>query len=128
MFHLNMRCVYCKSSELIEDYKGAELTCTKCGEVGRVEAIPSVYSLETLIDNLETPEERLCRDMEAFAKEIVHNMDVSDLLCNLTFGQLRRRARRHNDPMLVDTCYYPTKRVSLKMLYRRYRVYRHKPY
>lgn len=126
MFCINMRCVSCKSTELVEEYEGAELTCTKCGTVGCVETIPSIYSLETLEESLETEEERRHREIEAFAAKMLLNIDVSDLLGGLTLVQRRRRARRLQDPMLVDTQTFV--QVHLKMNNRRFRVPRYRPY
>ena len=128
MFYQKVRCICCKSSNLVEHYEGSMLTCTKCGTVGQIEPIPSVYSLESLEECLETDEELRHKNMEAFAKEIIGNMDVSDLLCSLKVRKLRHRTRRLNEQMLDKTVYCPVKRKSLKLCRRLCFVYRYKPY
>ena len=76
----SLKCFYCKSTALIQEYEGAEITCTKCGIVGCVEQILSLSNLE---ESLETKEERLHKDMEAFAAEIESNIDLSDCFSSL---------------------------------------------
>ena len=89
-----LRCSICKSSDLKEEYEGAEITCTGCGYIGCIEQIPSVYSLFTLKESLESVEDRKHREMEAFAAEMERNVDISDTLSQLSVRQ--RRERRHN--------------------------------
>ena len=86
-----LRCSICKSSDLKEEYEGAEITCTGCGYVGCIE---SVYSVSGLKESLESVEDRKHRDMEAFAAEMERNVDISDTLSQLSVRQ-RRERRKH---------------------------------
>jgi transcription initiation factor TFIIIB Brf1 subunit/transcription initiation factor TFIIB len=81
----SLKCFYCKSTALIQEYEGAEITCTKCGIVGCVEQILSLSNLE---ECLETKEERLHKDMEAFAES---NIDLSDCFSSL---KIKRKIKR----------------------------------
>jgi transcription initiation factor TFIIIB Brf1 subunit/transcription initiation factor TFIIB len=83
-----LRCSICKSSDLKEEYEGAEITCTGCGYVGCIE---SVYSLSGLKESLESVEDRKHREMEAFAAEMEKNVDISDTLSQLSVRQRRER-------------------------------------
>ena len=86
-----MRCSICKSSDLKEEYEGAEITCTGCGYVGCIE---SVYSVSGLKEALESVEDRKHRDMEAFAAEMERTVDISDTLSQLSVTQRRERRIR----------------------------------
>ena len=120
MMFSDLRCANCKSVNLIEDYEGADMTCTKCGSVGCVEKIPYLFSLSELEESLETENDKKHRDMENFAiKEIERNFDLADLLGNLMFVQKRRRACRKQSVLI--------KTERLKMT-RRVCIFRYKPY
>jgi transcription initiation factor TFIIIB Brf1 subunit/transcription initiation factor TFIIB len=86
-----LRCSICKSSALLQEYEGAEITCTGCGYVGCIE---SVYSLSSLKESLETDEDRKHREMEAYAAEMESNVDIADTLSQLSVRQLRSRRIR----------------------------------
>jgi len=86
-----LRCSICKSSALVQEYEGAEMTCTGCGYVGCVEC---VFSLSSLKESLETDEDRKHREMEAYAAEMESNVDIADTLSQLSVRQLRSRRIR----------------------------------
>ena len=89
-----LRCSICKSSALVQEYEGAEMTCTGCGYVGCVEQTPCVFSLSSLKESLDTDEDRKHREMEAYAAEMESNVDIADALSQLSVRQLRSRRIR----------------------------------
>jgi len=89
-----MRCSICKSSDLKEEYEGAEITCTGCGYVGCIESVYSVSGLKESLESLESVEDRKHREMEAFAAEMERNVDISDTLSQLSVRQRKERRIR----------------------------------
>jgi len=83
------RCSECKCLELIEEFEGAQLTCTSCGVIGRTEEVPSVDYLTSSFNNF------LINDNSFLIKMAQDFIDSADIADSMTSLKIMRKRPRH---------------------------------
>ena len=89
---MTQRCRECKSIALIEEYEGAQLTCTSCGVIGNTENLPKVEDLSSAFSEFSIDKSFLIE----MAQDFIDKIDIADSMSSLKIIRKRPKRRASN--------------------------------
>jgi transcription initiation factor TFIIIB Brf1 subunit/transcription initiation factor TFIIB len=89
---MTQRCRECKSIALIEEYEGAQLTCTSCGVIGNTETLSKVEDLSSALSEFSIDKSFLIE----MAQEFVNKIDIAESMTSLKIMRKRPKRRASN--------------------------------